>query len=230
MKTKTLHVPFNNKMERSRAMSTTLSNKLIKFEELTKEERAAIANISLLTPPVPDGHLYLYRADVEAWLQRHVGMCASWMCRLLRSCLEFPGDVREGWTQLQERRKKEHIATTLFLVLVAVLFLVVFFSLFTNPDVTGHEAGPIERMKHSARVLESAGTIALGLGALWTATGVILSMREIKELINDLNADASRLVSILKAAALTASVRAWQGVGMLLVGTALLLVKIWWLD
>jgi hypothetical protein len=206
--------------------------KLIKIGNLTKDERAAVAPASLLQPPVPDGHLYLYRADVAGCTLRHRGRCKSPACRLLRNCLQFPDEVWAGWKKLKHALKTEHKVTTLFFYCVMALAGVVFVSLFIKNGVAGHESteNAKEALKASAKLIETAGDLALALGALWTASGVILSNQETQKLVTSVNTNVSESLAILKAAAATASKRAWQGVGMLIFGTAMLLVKTWWLD
>ncbi|WP_322024365.1 hypothetical protein [Burkholderia sp. BCC1977] len=187
---------------------------ILKIEDLTKEERAAIAKASILQPSVPDGHLYVYAADVRRLSEWYASRCVSLPCRLLRNILQFPDELCSG--DFLRSLAREHKATTIFYLCVAAVGLFVAVCLFVKKD-----ANP-------ANFFEAFGTLALFFGAFWTATGVTLSARESQKLVSsdDQTLDHGEALKILASAARAASGRAWNGVFLLGLGTFLILVKI----
>ncbi len=184
-----------------------LNVKLQRVDELSSEERTAIRAISLLQPPVPNGHLYLYRADVMACVEHHR------MRNKLRSYLSD-----------RVRQLKESNNATILSILLIVAVEIGSLAITLSPKI--HFSNYKQARDLLSLILDIAGNMSVAFGALWTASGAIISRHERKKLFAE-DADIRMTVDFLKSTMMTASNRASQGVVLLVLGSAMVLAKVW---
>ncbi|WP_426399472.1 hypothetical protein ACN9M1_24575 [Ralstonia sp. R-29] len=215
------------------------NDELTRIDDLTDEEFAAIATATLLHPPVPSGHLYLYRAEVANYVLRYRGQRNSITHRLINlACTDVSYIARacniwwqslkrrfcKNLLELPEKARAANKATILFFGLLLIATVIVFVHIVYNIGIPKHSA----QGKEVGKLLETFGNVALALGAIWTSSGVILSNREmVKFSRRDEKTSEEEALKILTTGAAAASKRAWDGVGLLLFGVALILLKVW---